>query len=380
MPALSNVLRGHGLADQVALAFMIPGIAVMISPLIFAAQVDQRYQAQKVLGGVLIFGAVFLYYAFVAVEQGWGAGWFLALFAINALISAPAWSLLTMITLSNLPDAGKNFGLFRVWGTVGWLVAGILVSVYSLDLSPATGQIAAGIRLVAGVACFFLPPTFPQGGAPKSIGEALGLGAFRLLRDRDQAVFFLTAFLFSIPLAAFYLHTPVHLKDLGVEWISGTMAIAQIVEAIAMLYLGFVISRFRVKSILLVALICGVLRYSFCAMDQFGWLLLGIMLHGICWTFFYEAGRIYVNRRVDASIRGQAQALLGLATSGLAGVLGVLVVKVLFSRFVEQEGGAGWSGYWLVLTVLSGFSLVLFVVGYRGLPVSASDKENSPPI
>jgi len=137
MPALSNVLRGHELAGYVEPAFMIPGIAALISPLIFAAQVDQRLQAQKVLGVILIAGSVFLYYAFVAVEEGWGGSWFLLLMSINALISAPSWSLLTMITLSNTPESGKSFGLYRVWGTLGWMVAGFLVSWWALDPSPS---------------------------------------------------------------------------------------------------------------------------------------------------------------------------------------------------------------------------------------------------
>jgi len=121
-----------------------------------------------------------------------------------------------------------------------------------------------------------------------------------------------------------------------------------------------------VKTILSLAILCGIFRYSFCAMDEVSWLVVGIMLHGVCWTFFYEAGRIYVNHRVDAGIRGQAQALLGLATTGLAGVLGVAVVKVLFAWFVEREGGLGWFAYWTILAGISVVSLFVFWYGYRG--------------
>ncbi|MFT7304674.1 MAG: MFS family permease, partial [Akkermansiaceae bacterium] len=122
-PALSNVLESYGLGDWKVIVFMVPPIAGMISPLIFGAQVDQRLEAQKVLGWIMLLGAGFLYMAFHALEHGWGAEWFLTFFIINALISAPAWSLLTTITLSNLADPGKTFGYFRVWGTIGWLVA-----------------------------------------------------------------------------------------------------------------------------------------------------------------------------------------------------------------------------------------------------------------
>lgn len=100
-----------------------PASCGMISPLIFGAQVDQRLEAQKVLGWIMLLGAGFLYMAFHSLEQSWGGWWFLSFFIINALISAPAWSLLTTITLSSLADPGKTFGLFRVWGTLGWMAS-----------------------------------------------------------------------------------------------------------------------------------------------------------------------------------------------------------------------------------------------------------------
>ncbi len=377
LPALSNVMHACGLEALVAIAFMIPGLATMISPLIFAAQVDQRFHAEKVLGAILVIGAVFLYLAFLGLEKGWGGGWFLTLFAINALISAPSWSLLTMITLNNLPDRGRQFGLFRLWGTVGWMVAGVLVSLWALDTSPLTGQIAAGIRLVAGGLCLLLPPTPPGGKPAKSLPEALGFGALRLLKDRDQLVYFSAAFLFSIPLAAFYLHTPVQLKELGVTKISAMMASAQLLEALAMIFLGIIMTRFRIKTIFLIAMACGIFRYAFCATHEVFWLWFGIMLHGVCWTLFYEAGRIFINRRVEAGLRGQAQALLGLITSGFASILGVFVVKWLYAIFVANEGGGGWPAYWLVLTVISTVSFLLFTCLYRGAAVNGSQGEGA---
>ena len=370
-PALANVLENYGLGSWAVWAFLVPPLAGMISPLIFGAQVDQRLEAQKVLGWIMLLGAGFLYMAFHSLEQNWGGGWFLSFFIINALISAPAWSLLTTITLSSLADPGKTFGLFRVWGTLGWMASSLLVSLWGLDFSAETGKLGAGVRVFAGIACFLLPVTLPKGDKPKKWTDNLGLGALKLLRDRDLFVYFSTALLFSIPLGAYYLHTPKHLKELGVESVSAFMATAQVMETIAMLLMGWVIARFRVKTILLLAIGSGVLRYTFYAFDEFTWLVIGITLHGFCWTFFFEAGRVFVHRRVDEGMRTQAQALLGFFTGGLGTVLGILTVDRLYQLLSPSWG---WSGYWAVLTGMNCLALTLFAFGYKGQPIAPRAK------
>lgn len=372
-PALSNVLENYGLEEWAVWAFVVPPLAGMISPLVFGAQVDQRLQAQKVLGWIMLLGAGFLYLAFHALEEGWGGWWFLSFFIVNALISAPAWSLLTTITLSSLADPGKTFGLFRVWGTLGWMASSFLVSWWGLDFSAETGKLGAGVRIFAGFACFLLPVTLPKGGKAKKWTDNLGFGAMKLLKDRDLLVYFSTALLFSIPLGAYYLHTPKHLKELGVESVSAFMATAQIMETIAMLLMGWVITRVRVKIILLLAIGSGVLRYTFYAFDEVTWLVVGITLHGICWTFFFEAGRVFVHRRVEEGMRTQAQALLGFFTGGLGTVLGILTVDRLFHLISPSWG---WSGYWAVLTGINCVAMILFALGYKGLPISSRKEDN----
>lgn len=374
-PALSNTLENYGMGGWKTLIFIIPPLTGMISPLMFGAQVDQRWQAQKVLGWIMLLGAGFLFMAFYSLENQWGPGWFLFFFSINALISAPAWSLLITITLSSLPDSGSAFGYFRVWGTLGWMAASVMVSQFDWDFSAKNGQVAAGVRIFAGAACFLLPVTVPRGQLSKRWFDALGLGAMKLLRDRDLCVYFLSALIFSIPLGAFYLHTPQHLKELGVDHPSQFMATGQILETIAMLGMGFVIGRYRVKTILLIAMAFGVLRYSFYAIDEVFWLVAGIMLHGVCWTFFFEAGRVFVHRRVDAGMRGQAQALLGFFTGGLGGVLGIVVVNLIYKQVVPNHG---WSIYWMILTGMNCLAMLFFALGYRGLPYAPAAERTEP--
>ena len=366
-PVLANILTAYGLEDWKVGVFLVPPIAGMISPLIFGAQVDRRFQAQKVLAWIMISGAGFLYLAFHAMEEGWGGGWVFGLFLVNGFISAPAWSLLTTITLSNLADPGKSFGSFRVWGTLGWMIAGWLVSWLALDFSATTGKAAAGIRILAGGCCFLLPVTLPKGAKARNWMDVLGLSAIKLLKDRDLFVYYSTALLFTIPLSAYYLHTPEHLADLGIKKVSAAMTTAQAMETVAMLAMGVVIARYRVKTILLVAIGAGVLRYGFYAMDEVSWLILGITLHGICWTFFFEAGKVFVHRRVEEGVRTQAQALLTFFTGGIAGLVGVPFVEWLKSSVVPEYG---WSLYWNLLTVLNCLAMAIFAIGYRGLPVN----------
>ena len=367
-PALSNILVENGYGGWKELAFMLPCFAGILSPLILGAAVDQRVEAQKMLGWIMITGAFFLYGAFHAIEHKWGGWLFLMFFGANALISVPAWTLINTVAMASLDDPSKKFGLYRVWGTIGWMMAGVLVSFCALDFSPMAGKIAAGVRIIAGLACFCLKPVKPQAGPPESLGEAMGFGAFRILKDRNHLVYFMTAFLFHIPLASFYLHTPMHLKDLGVLSVSGFMSTGQILEVVCMLLMGVVIAKVRVKWILGIAIALGVMRYSLCALggarDQVGFIVLGVMLHGITWTFFVEAGRVFLHRRVDAGVRGQAQALMSLFTGGFAGITGVLTVKALHEHFVVWENG-GWAGYWTVLASLAFLALVIFLIGYR---------------
>lgn len=350
---------------------MLPSIAGIISPMFFGAMVDQRFEAQKVLGWIMIIGAGFLYLAFHSIEEGWGGWSFIILMGISSLIMVPAWSLVNTVALATLEDPGKSFGLFRVWGTIGWMVAGILVSWLAFDFSPMAGKIAAGIRIIAGLSCFCLAPVKPKGAPPKNLGEALGFGAFKILKDRDQFFYFLTAFLFHIPLASFYLHTPIQLKEMGVTAVSATMATGQILEIFSMVGMGYVIAKYRVKTILFVALLLGVARYAFCGMgdltgDVF-WLIVGIVIHGVTWTFFVEAGRIFIDNRVAMGVKGQAQALMSFVTGGLGGVLGVLLVKFLHESLVAAPGAPGWSVYWAVLMSICAIALLLFGVGYKGV-------------
>lgn len=375
VPVLANVLEAKGWDKSITWAFLLPPLAGMISPILFGARADQRIAAEKLLGIIITGGAVFLYAAFLALEKADSPKLFLVLLMVNALISAPGWGLLTTIALNSLEDEEKSFGFYRVWGTIGWVVVGWSVSWFGLDDSPKVGTIAAGVRVLAGLCCFLLPHTPPRATDAKGWRSVLGFDSLRIFRDSDHRVYLISTFLLSVPLAAFYMHTPLHLRDLGFQFVAAGMTVGQIWEIVAFLMMGFWMRRVRIKYIMLVAIACGVLRYVLYAMGgifpHFAWVLVGVSLHGICFTFFFETGRVFLNRRVDPGVRAQVQALMTFASMGFGSLVGTILCGWLHKHMVNG-GLGGWAGYWSVLAAMCLGTGIYFFLGYRGMGAGAS--------
>ena len=369
LPVLANILNAKGWGSYTTLVFMVLPLSAIISPLFFSARADQIIPAEKLLAIIVGIGAILTALAFFVLEQGKNPIFFLVLFGLKSLITAPAWTLLTTITLSSSNHPEKNFGKFRVWGTLGWMAAGLIVSSLSLDLSPSVGWLTVGASLLGSICCLLLPHTPPQGGPPKNVVDILGLRAFRLFRQRDIAVLFGTAFVFSIPLSAYFMHTPQQIRSLGCEQVAAVMTVGQISEVFAMLLMGWLIRNWRIKSIFTLALGCGMLRYLLFALGaqyaSITSILIGVALHGICWTYFFEAGRVFLSRRIDNKIRAQSQALLTLLTSGIGGLTGTAFVGWLHHTFVLQQEYENWSSYWWILTIICGICLIGFIIGYK---------------
>jgi MFS family permease len=251
LPALTNILKAQGLAGWVALVFTVPPLCAMISPLIGGALADQRVAAEKLLGWSLLLGSVSLLAAFGALHARWNPWWFVGLLGVSSLFSGPTWGLLATIALTHLPDGERKFPLVRLGATLGWILAGLATSyVLRADTSPITGYAAAVTRFASGLYAFRLPPTPPLGQGT-SWQSRLGLDAFALMKHRDHCVFFMVTAVYSIPLSAFYMYAPEFLKVLGDPHATATMTLAQPTEIIAMLLVGSVMLKFRVKEVLL---------------------------------------------------------------------------------------------------------------------------------
>ncbi|MEI6604993.1 MAG: MFS transporter [Verrucomicrobiota bacterium] len=368
LPALTNILSAQGLSSWVAMAFMVGPLGALVSPLIGGALADQRVAANRLYAVSTLLAAVALAGAFSCLALHWNPWWFFGILMIHAVLAGPSWGLLTMISLTHLTQGERLFPLVRLGSTIGWVMAGYLTSyVFKTDASAAAGCVAAVATGLAGLAGMGLPCTPPLGRAG-SWRNAMGIGAFALLRERNQLVFFTVTLLFSIPLAGFYMLAPQQLMVLGGKHPTATMSTAQWSEMLAMLVVAGLMTRYRVKTLLLWALGLSVLRYGMSAYagasGLLGWHIAGIALHGICYTFYFVTAQVFLDRRVAPDLKGQAQGLLTLAASGLGPLLGALLCGWLRGQLLDADGH-GWLELWATLGAMIAGCFIILAVFYR---------------
>lgn len=369
LPALTNILNAEGMGKWVGWAFAVPPICALFSPLIGGALADEKIPAQKLFAWCSLAGAIMLFLAFGALDIGLGPIWFLVLLAGYSTVSGPTWGLLATISMTHLGEGGRRYPLIRVGATVGWITAGFLTS-YALhaDASPAAGYAGAITRVLCGMLAFVLPHTPPL-GLGKSWKSALGLGAFSLFKNRDHAVLFTITGLFSIPLAAFYMYSPELYEALGDKTPTASMTIAQWSEIAAMIFLGTLMVKYRLKTLLMWGLGLSALRFAMSGYAGLSgviwWHTAGVALHGVCYTIYFVTAQVYLDRRVDPSMRGQAQGLLSLMAAGIGPLVGAFFCKWLRAVCVD-ESGRGWENFWGVLAVIIAACWLAFGLMYRG--------------
>ncbi|MGB0459679.1 MAG: MFS transporter [Opitutales bacterium] len=366
VPSLPNVLEAHGARWALPYFMTLTPFMSIFSALIFGSLSDRRMDARYLLGILGLSGAGFLWLSFASLEWGWHASWFLFFQSCNALISAPMIALITKVKLANLLNPAKHFPLYSIGGTVGWLFGSVLVSFLSLDHSAQTGQIGAMIQAGMSFFCFLaLPATPPTDRESKGWQAALGLRAFGLLRDRELRRFYVASTLLAIPSVAHFMIIPSLLADLGSLRPTAEMGLGQAMEVGAMLLLSAVAGRFRIRWFLIWGMSLAVLRFGLFALGaELGTLAivwLGIALHGPVYTFMTVAGRLYLDKRVPDTMRGQAQALYGLLVLNLAAIAGAFVCEGLYRGQVQD--GSGWPIFWLSLSALAAVPLGYFARG-----------------
>ncbi len=368
VPTLTNVLKAEGHEGWVAWAFAVPPICSLFAPLIGGGLADEKLSAQKLMGWSSLVAAVAIVVAFLGLENGYGAIWFMSGIAVYALASGPSWGLLATVSLTHLAKGEKEYPLVRLGATFGWMGAGYLTSyVMRMDTSPHVGYFAGGARVVAGILSFWLPNTPPL-GTGRSWKSALGLGGFGLFRNRNHAVMFGVTGLFSVPLIAFYMYVPEMFRALGDDRPTASTSVAQWSEVLAMVFLGFLMVRYRLKTLLMWGLGLSVLRFAMSGYAGFsgviGWHFAGVALHGVCYTIYFVTAQVYLDRRVEAGMRGQAQGLLGLMASGIGPLVGAFFCGWLKSVCVD-EGGGGWDVFWWILSGIIAVCWVGLGVLYR---------------
>ena len=327
---VGNYMKAHGMFDEVKWAYTVGPIAAIISPFFLGMIADRFFATERVLSAMHLIGGAAMLVAPLAAA--WGPGYFIAALAVHMLAYMPTLGLTNTLAFHHIEDQERDFPVIRVFGTIGWIVANWVVSiVFRADFQPTqfyvTGIAAWGLALYS-LTLPHTPP--PAAGKRVTLGEIVGIDALRLLREPSFTVFLVGSFLICIPLAAYYAFAPLYAGKIGFSDVAFTMSFGQVSEIVFMLLMPWFFRKLGVKWMLLTGMLAWVVRYGLFAAADDGnirWMaLLAILLHGLCYDFFFVTGFIYTDKKCTRNIRGQAQGLLVLVTQGLGLGIGAQLV------------------------------------------------------
>jgi len=396
---IGNYMAAQGMADLAHWPYTVNPIAAIIAPFFLGLVADRFFAAEKVLGILHILGGLIMF----AVPQATGTpGLFILLLLLYNLCYMPTLGLANSLAFHNIENQERQFPVIRVFGTIGWIVAGLFIGFvlgqFSGEELPDRTALplftTATVSLALGAYSFTLPHTPPPAaGQAVTFQSIVGVDALRMLGSRSFYIFIGCAFLICIPLAAYFSYAPIFVAnavyDQGVSNAvvnvlpnpSSLMSIGQMSETIFMLLMPLFFMRFGVKWMLAIGMAAWILRYAlfaFGAPDAVFWMVaVGVLLHGICYDFFFVTGHIYVDKKSTPAVRGQAQGFLVLVTYGLGMFLGAQIAGALFNRFLGDASVLTlerWQDFWLVPTGFALLVLVLFMMTFKDDVERSSDE------
>jgi len=370
-----NYMRNTGLSDLIYLAYMASPVGSIVAPFFMGMIADRFFAVQKVLGMMHILSGIFIFCAPFAVDMAGSTPLFLILLFLHMLCYMPTVGLATATAFHMLDDRERQFPLVRVSGTIGWIVAGFLVS-YLLDADD-TGipmYIAGSAGIMMGIFSFTLPNIPPPAAGKKrpTFKEIIGIDALKLLGSKRVVVFLVIILLTSIPLATYYAYVPVFLHDAEIPNPAFRMTYGQMSEVLFLLMMPWFLHRWGIKWVVIVGMSAWVVRYALFALGApeaiTGFIIMGILLHGICYDFVYIAGQIYLDQMAPLVVRAQAQGLFVLASYGIGQGLGTLLAGWVFNRIVTGEGTEllqQWQIFWIIPVIFGAVVTIGFIIGSR---------------
>jgi nucleoside transporter len=353
-PYLKDTLNFTGL--QIGSAYSATAIAAMISPFFVGMVADRFFSTEKILATLHVLGGFCLFGA----ANAHSFQTFYPLLIAHTLCYMPTLALTNSISFNQMKDPGKEFPTIRVMGTISWIVAGIGVGSLGLTAitTPIPFYIGGCASILMGLFCLSLPHTPPKTtGQPVTARDILGLDALELLKERSFAIFFISAFLICIPLTFYFSFTSQFLSDLNVTNVPGKMTMAQMAEIIFMLIIPWCFARLGVKYMLMVGMCCWGLRYLLFILGYNTgavWpLYLGLLLHGVCYDFFFVTAYIYTDKKASENMRAKAQGFIAFVTLGAgmfvgSNLSGIVVQQYSFpnaepTRFQNVAETSGWA-------------------------------------
>jgi len=349
--------------------FSTINIAAIIAPLFVGIIADRFFQAQRILAISHIVGAAILYWI-SSVNDSDTFYWVLLLYSIFYM---PTLALTNAVSFYQMTSPEKQFPGIRVLGTIGWIIAGWVISFAKFEDSNMQFVVAAVASLVLGIYCFTLPQTPPKSkGEPINIGKLLGLDALGLMKSRNFAVLVFSSFLISIPLNFYYIWANPFFTESGMEYALFKMSFGQVSEIVFMLLMPFFFMRLGIKKMMMVGMLAWVFRYLLFAYgnnEEMVWMFyMGIFLHGICYDFFFVTGQIYVDNEAPEKLRSSAQGLITLATYGVGMYIGAIVagqVALAYETMVDGVAQHQWFEIWMVPMALAAGVLFLFTFLFK---------------
>ena len=364
---LSQSFNASG--SQLAMAYETQSIGAIIAPFIIGLIADRYFAAQKILGILHLVGAGLLFLA--GASENFSS--FYPYIFVYMLLYMPTLSLANAIAFHQMENPSKEFAPIRVLGSLGWIIAGFSIGYLAWESSQVleyTFYMTSVASALLGVYSFFLPNTPPKIKPDEkvSLKSILGLDALVLFKDRSYLIFFIASVLVCIPLAFYYQHANQFLNEVGMQAAASKMIFGQISEVFFLLLLPVFLNRFGLKKVLVFGVLAWGLRYLLFAYGDAGqnvWMLLfGIILHGICYDFFFVSGQIYTDFKAGEQYKSAAQGLITLATYGVGMLIGFRLAGWLTDQYVNDSGHY-WKEIWIQPAIFSFVILILFLFSFK---------------